>query len=458
MKSILFIIPWSGFYIGRKESNFADEPERAPEGVVGLASYLSNKGASVRIADMQQMLRYNSGDDVKTLSDLWTICQTFKPDIVGFSFFTARFKYAKDIFDYLTQCYDTEKKPLMIAGGVHPTLLPRETLSEIPFDALVIGEGEIPLLQLLKGIDYHNIKGFFTADSEKAEKADVITNLDDLPFPDWSLIDIDFYNRPSHQISNTVLHRVMPITFGRGCNYRCNFCAHNCFLFARCHSAEYFIDKMRHVECQCGVKTFIIQDSSIGNFRKVWEEVCNILIENGTPYQWWANLRVNQVDEDFLKLLKRAGCIKLFFGFESGSPRILEKMNKRITVEQCRKAAELCHKIGLNFYASFIINYFGETEEDLLLTEQLIRETRPTSLAINRFSPVPGSVDFDNNANIIMPHINSIEDWTTLGMLNFKMLMGDMTEERYKYWEKHLRSLKKYINSHESDTKQQEYQ
>lgn len=317
-------------------------------------------------------------------------------------------------------------------------------------DAVIIGEGELPLLRLLNGESMDAIKGFFFPGKDSVEKADVIPNLDELPFPDWELIDKDFYTQPSHQISNAIIHKVMPITFGRGCMYRCNFCAHNCFLYARCHSSKYFIRKMEWVSHQCGVNTFIIQDSSIGNFRNTWKEVCYKLIEQGTPYQWWANLRVNQVDEEFLRLLKQAGCIKLFFGFESGSQRILDKMNKRITVEQCRQAAFLCHKIEIPFYTSYIVNYFGETEEDLELTEQLILETQPTSLAINKFSPVPGSIDYDNNISIIKPYIKDIRDWTMLGMLNFPVLFGDMSQERFEYWYNHLRSLKKYINTHET--------
>ena len=251
MKSILFVIPWSGFYIGTNYS-FAEAPERAPEGVVGLATYLQTKGASVKIADMQRMLRGNEGNTEKTLNDLWTICDDFRPDVIGFSFFTARFEYARDIFVALCQTYDRRQrqKPLIIAGGVHPTLLPNLTFEYIPFDALVIGEGENPLLQLLEGASYGTIKGFFLPGDTQVIQAEAVANLDELPIPDWSLIDKNFYSQPSYQISNVQLHQVMPITFGRGCMYRCNFCAHSCFLFARHHSANYFIRKMNSVPCR----------------------------------------------------------------------------------------------------------------------------------------------------------------------------------------------------------------
>lgn len=159
------------------------------------------------------------------------------------------------------------------------------------------------------------------------------------------------------------------------------------------------------------------------------------------------------MDEDLLRLLKAAGCIKLFFGFESGSQRVLDRMNKRITIDQCRRAAELCHKLDLPFYTSYIVNYFDEEESDLRLTEELIRETRPTSLAVNKFSPIPGSIDYDTNEERIKPYIKTIHDWTMLGMLVSPRLFGNMPEEDFERWYKHLRGLKKYINSHE-DTSQ----
>lgn len=456
MKRMLFIIPWSTYYVGKKDLSFLDNPERPPEGVVVLASYLIKQGADIKIADLMRELRRNNGDVVRTLDWLWELCSDFNPDVIGFSFFTARFENVKDIYDDLKARYDNcfNQNPLFIAGGVHPTLMPQITLQYIPFDYLIIGEGEISLTKLLKGENLIDIPGIYKNDDNIITYSEILDNLDQLPFPDWSLIDFDFYTQSSHQLSSVAVHKVMPLTFGRSCVYRCNFCAHNCFLKARFHSAEYFIRKMEYVARQCDIKTFIIQDSSIGNFRKSWVEVCKRLIKMGSPYQWWANLRVNQVDELFLNLLKKAGCIKLFFGFESGSQRMLDHMNKKITVEQCRNAARLCHKLNIPFYSSYIVNYFGETEEDLEKTEQLIIETKPDSLAINKFSPIPGSIDYEKCKGSILPLINDIHDWTNLGMLIAPKLFGNMTEERFEYWFSHLKQLKEYINTHESFTQE----
>lgn len=452
MKSILFVIPWTWGLVGNADYDFADAPERAPENVVSLATYLKSQGARVAIADLTRELALCRGNVEECLSHLGEQCRLFNPDVIGLSFFTAHFEYAARIVGYLHSLYaGAECRPMIIAGGVHPTLLPKVTYEYIDFDALMVGEGEISLMQLLDGRPLHEIKGVFLPGQDKPEQADVLDDLDRLPFPDWNLVDKDFYSQPSHQISATQLHSVMPVTFGRGCRYRCNFCAHNSFLSARCHSPQYFVEMLDDVSRQCGVSTFIVQDSSVGSFKQQWAEVCRLLIDSGANYRWWANLRVNQADEEFLALMKKAGCIKLFFGFESGSSRILERMNKKITVEQCINVADMCHRLEIPFYSSYIINYFGETEDDLQATEELIMRTRPDSLAINRFSPIPGSVDYDSNEAAISPLLTDIHRWSILGMLAAPLLFGNMPAERFEYWNKRLKQLKYTINSHEGN-------
>ena len=441
MKSILFVIPWKASSINNVNYDFSLDPERAPENVVALATYIKAQGARVEIADLNRILVTCKGNVDVCLKQLKKQCQEFNPDVIGLSFFTARFEFAADITSYLRSIF-SGKSPLIIAGGVHPTLLPKITYEYVDFDALIIGEGELPLTAILKGESLNQIKGVFLPDQDLPAQAKVISDLDSLPFPDWSLIDKEFYAQASYLISYTQLDKVMPLSFSRGCMYRCNFCAHNCFLSARCHSPEYFFEKMRSTSKQCGVNSFLIQDSSIGNFKKEWKNVCEMLISSGSNYNWWANVRVNQVDEDFLRLMKRAGCSKIFFGFESGSQKILERMNKKITAEQCYHAAELCHKIDIPFYASYIVNYFGEEEEDLRSSEEMILRTRPTSLAVNIFSPIPGSFDFDENKNLLSPYLNSISDWTNLGMLQTPLLFGNMSSDRFDYWYDRLWALK----------------
>ncbi len=448
MKSLLFVIPWARKFVDNADYVYAESPERAPENVVGLATFLRTQGVRVEIADMSYLLMQCKGNIEQCLQLLWNKCKSFAPDVIGLSFFTARFETASIIVSFLRSHY-RDNAPMIIAGGIHATLLPDITYQYIDFDALMIGEGELSLVSLLKDEPLDKIRGVYLKGQRTKTMGEAIRNLDDLPMPDWSFVNKEFYSQPCYFLSYSAKERVMPITFGRGCLYRCNFCAHNSFLGKRCHSPEYFIDMMDYTAKQCGVNAFIVQDSSVGSFKKEWAKVCELLIDKGSPYRWWGNLRANQVDEDFLQIMKEAGCGKVFFGFESGSPRILERMNKRVTIEQCKEAARLCHKVGLPFYTSYIINYFGEEDEDLQLTERLIRETRPTSLAINKFSPIPGSVDFDTHQDIILPYMKDVECWTNLGLLNAPRLFGNMSAERFEYWQDHLLQLKKEINSNE---------
>ena len=450
MKSILFVIPWSTYFLEHPTAPFADEPERAPEGVVGLATYLQHYGVKVAVADLQLELR-KGGSRQAALDRLFAVCADFAPEIISFSFHTRRFENAIDVFKSLTAWYSRSAlpHPFLTAGGIHCTLLPGITMRYMAFDALVIGEGEIPLLRLCRGERPEDIRGFWFEGQEEKTGAEVVEDMDDMPFPDWTLIDKDFYCQPSHMISRGLLHRVMPISFSRSCVHDCRFCAHSCFYKYRHHSAECFIRKIEHQAALCGVSHFILQDSSIGNAPKVWSEVCRELIRRDAPYKLWANLRANQCTEDFVTLMRDAGCIKLFFGFESGSQRMLDRMNKRITVEQCVAAAEVCHKVGMPFYASFIVNYFGEEEQDLELTERLIQATRPTTVAINKFAPNPGSADFYTALPGLQPLLHDAHGWTRLGAWHSPRLYCNMTEERFRYWFDRLLTLRREINSHE---------
>lgn len=452
MKSILFVIPWTTYFLEHPDAPFSDEPERAPEGVVGLATYLKVHGVEVRVADLQSILRQKKTRQ-SALDTLYRMCSTFRPDIISFSFYTRRFENAIDVFDALSSWYASTDfpKPFFTAGGIHCTLLPELTLQYIPFDALVIGEGEIPLLELCRGERAESIQGVWYKGMSQRTGAKVVENFDDMPFPDWNLIDKDFYSQPSHMISRGKLNKVMPLSFSRSCIYNCNFCAHSCFFKYRHHSPKYFIRKIHHQAELCGVTHFIMQDSNIGNSPEAWSEVCRLLIKQGSPYKWWANLRANQCTTDFVRLMKEAGCIKLFFGFESGSQRVLNRMNKQITVEQCIKAAEICHDVGMPFYASFVVNYFDEEESDLELTEKLILQTRPTTVAVNRFAPNPGSSDFYKALPELMPLLTDAHAWTRLGAWHSPRLYGNMTAERFDYWFGRLLKLRREINKHEDN-------
>ena len=204
MKSLLFVIPWAKKFVDNANYIYADSPERAPENVVGLATFLRTQGVCVEIADMSYLLMQSKGNIEQCLQLLWEKCKSFVPDVIGLSFFTARFETASIIVNFLRSQY-RDNAPMIIAGGIHATLLPDITYQYINFDALMIGEGELSLVSLLKGEPLDKIRGVYLKGQRSKTMGEAISNLDILPMPDWSFVNKDFYSQPCYFLSYSML-------------------------------------------------------------------------------------------------------------------------------------------------------------------------------------------------------------------------------------------------------------
>ena len=121
-------------------------------------------------------------------------------------------------------------------------------------------------------------------------------------------------------------------------------------------------------------------------------EFCEKLIKKGLNLVWGAETRVNFVtDEKLLRLMKKSGLIQLDFGVESGSPSMLKEINKQQTVEQIETAFELCKKVGIRTFANIMFNLPNETEKDVILTEKLLNDIKPSVLGMALTVPLLGT-------------------------------------------------------------------
>jgi len=120
-------------------------------------------------------------------------------------------------------------------------------------------------------------------------------------------------------------------------------------------------------------------------------ELCKAIKEENIRIQWSAQSRVDTLDNELAKAISEAGCVCLFFGFESGSQRVLNFLKKDITVEQSLNAAKLCRKYGILIFADYILGIPTETEKELEETYQMIKKIRPELHSPTYFVPIPGS-------------------------------------------------------------------
>ncbi|HBF33598.1 TPA: hypothetical protein DDW35_03440, partial [Candidatus Sumerlaeota bacterium] len=272
-------------------------------------------------------------------------------------------------------------------GGPHATALPSRTLEEFPeFDFAIFGEGEDSLLELYRAVingmaDFSAIDGLvWRKNGAVVENAgrDWIEDLDRLPMPAW-----DLYG-PSD---------VYQIYASRGCPFQCIFCMRALGERPRLRSAKLVVDEFQTlVECY-HAKEIDFSDETF-TLRREWAlEICAEIRKRGlhTKVRWFANGRVNTVDEDLLRTMREAGCVRIGYGIESGCQEILNAAHKGTNIEQIRKAIRASKRAGLKTEAFYILGFPGETRETAMKTIKFAASLNTTSAAFGIMVPYPGT-------------------------------------------------------------------
>jgi anaerobic magnesium-protoporphyrin IX monomethyl ester cyclase len=302
-------------------------------------------------------------------------------------------------------------------------------------DYAVVGEAEIGLLKLADGQKPELIDGFIGPSGESVIRGQELENLDILPFPDYALADYKFYSYPSYGKVKFWKTKTLDLVMGRGCAYKCNFCAYNVLSPVRFHSAEYIFNQMEFMRSKYKIDSVFFTDSSIANNRKVLTELCELIVHKknkNNRMEWYANIRSNQINEDLLNLMWEAGCRFLLYGFESGSQSVLDSMQKGVTIEDNYIAATLHTKYKYLYHASIIAGYPGETEKDIIATANMLREIKPPIIGINCYVPLPGSPDYYRLKAEGKLFTGDPYEWRRIGEVNPSRIYADMPDEKFR--------------------------
>ncbi len=311
----------------------------------------------------------------------------------------------------------------IVLGGVHPSLLPEESLANELVDIVVIGEGENTAQELARSLmdkgDLATIKGIGWKDKGKVTinpKRDLL-DMDTLEFDvPYELLGRHFFN------SST-----MPVHTSRGCPYRCGFC-YNPVLNKRIYrykSAEKVIAEIEYLHGKYGVYNFNFdyEDEFFVDPKRAYE-IFSAVIDKGLKINWSAFCRFNTFDkaierygDGFTDVLKRSGCYYLSFGAESGSQRLLDEVIlKDIKVEQIIRTIERMKKAGIMHRVSFICCFPTERDEDIEQTfdciERISGGNSKIVLGIFRLVPLPGTKIFETLKNeFSFKSPSSLEEW-----------------------------------------------
>lgn len=298
------------------------------------------------------------------------------PDIVGL---TAMTFTLLDVLNIVRIVKAVDYNIRIVLGGPHPWLYPDLTITLEGIDFLVMGEGEMTFLELVNNIDdkdkLREVEGLVFKDHGEIVRTKprlLNENLDILPYPARHLTDIKKYS--------SLLARRSPVTTmitSRGCPYRCSFCArpHLGKVF-RARSAANVVDEMQ--EClNLGIKEIFIYDDTFSVNRDRVREICREIIKRRLDVIFDIRTRIDNVDDELLRLLKEAHCERIHYGIESGSDRILKILKKGITIEQIEEVVRKTREAGIAILAYFMIGSPGEAREDVMNTIEFARKIDP---------------------------------------------------------------------------------
>lgn len=375
------------------KENFTPVP---PTGLLYVGTMLKKKGHDVKVFDV----------NIKEKNSIIRKIKDIDPDLVGFSAMTTSYSVTKEFNKEL-------KKEVPNAyycwGGVHATAMPIETIKENNLDFLVYGEGELTMVEVCKkikdkkrngkeqGIDLKGIKGVYYVNNRKIENTPprpYIEDLDSIPIPDRSLLEnFKWYLSPPGILRGKFYYGVTTMYTSRGCPYQCIFCAskivHGCKIRRR--SVANVIQEMRYLKDNFGVRGIYFNDDTFATDVKWLKEFYNALRENKLKMVWGCQTRANIAqDIGILKMMKKAGCVQVDIGCESGSDKILKNLKKGITSEMILKSFKNLKQVKMETFATFILGNPGETIEDVKKTERIARYA-PGGVSFLILVPYPGS-------------------------------------------------------------------
>jgi len=313
------------------------------------------------------------------------------------------------IFRFTPTTFDADIKVAELSKQLHPkafiagicwTLrtIPQEVLKGAPdIDAYIMHEYEAvtpALVEALsngkglagvKGIAYRN-DGQITVNPT----AQPIQDYDSMPLPAFDLLPS---LKPYH--INTPHGKPFTIMYAsKGCPFACNFCTVRRTSFKK-KSADNILNELRYLKKRFGIRTVSFFDETFTMDKKRVIQLCEGTSRESLDIKWYCNTRVELVNKDLLKVMRKGGCRGIAFGVESGSQRILDNVEKGNTVEEAEMAIKWTKESGIKAYCSFIIGLPGETWDTINETIAFVERTRPTGAQFNVAVPYPGTPMFD---------------------------------------------------------------
>ena len=421
--------------------------DHPPIGLGCLAKYLNEKEIGYRIFDLNAVLfamnketRYElwhvENDYLWRTNDIQllisqlngfeklvnTLIHSNVP-VIGFSLIDPnQFITCEVIKKIKSQC---PEKTIVVGGPVCSTQEEREWLqktTEGNIDYIIVGEGEVPLSKLLIHIESHqkiDIPGVIDCKRKNGDLASdcKISNLTDLPFPDYEGFDLNLYNT-----------QVAAVLWSRGCISNCTFCKEKAIWDRYRHRpVQSILEEIKFYQDR-GIQDYVVYDSLVNGKPNILENLCESIVSHGLNIRWSAQAVPNRhLSIKLLEKMKQAGCFVLIFGIESGSDKVLKLMRKNFLLSDAIDVLKRTKDIGIKTAINIIAGYPGENDEEFKKTLNLIKDYHGYIDRIDSVTPlqlVHGTYLRNHYAKfgIELPSQNENTHWATLdGTNNFSV-------------------------------------
>ena len=370
-----------------------------PYSILFIADYLLKRNVDVKIFD----LRFDS------LSQVFDAISNNDPEFIGISVMTGpQIYYALKICESIKKKFNKIK---IIWGGVHSTILPTQTLQNKFIDFVIRSEGEKAYYELVNGKNLSQIKGLSLKKGKKIfhnPNSNMLTSseINELSIP-WTLIN------PKRYIRNGNFN----IITSRGCPFKCAFCYNTLFNNVwRGWTAEKCIQELDKCLDFGAKKITFYDDYFFANSKRI-----KILFDyfKEQNINWKAELRVNRLDYSLAEEAKRHGCIQMYFGAESGSQRVLNILNKNVSIKDIIQSAKITKDTDISADYSWMIGIPGETQTDVKKTITLIKKIKEINpnceFSIKILFPYPKTKIYDLAKQIGFKPPTNLHSWGKIG-------------------------------------------
>ena len=393
-------------------TNFVSTISMPPIGLAYIASAIRESGHEVVVIDgpgSAPRNYYNYKDLVRVRGLTQDqIIESIPSDaqVIGLGcMFTSHWVYVRELIERI---HSTFPDALLVMGGEHVTGFPEFSLEESPLDCVVLGEGEETIVELLhhfekdlpleqlSGVAFRNGKGEIKVNQRRQRMKDI----DAIAKPAWDLFDIPRYNEVN-QPHGAAQGKFIPMLATRGCPFSCTFCTSPNMWTTEWVPRNYklVVDEMQEYQRDYGISDFQFEDLT-AIVRKDWiVSFCDEIIARKmkVTFQLPSGTRSEGIDFEVAKKLKAAGCHEFSFAPESGDPRILKAIKKKVDLEKMYESAHSALDAGINVGCFFIIGFPEDTYRSVLKTYGAIIRCGLigfTNVNLNAYSPQPNTESF----------------------------------------------------------------